>query len=123
MMKLTYLPVLLVLLALCGASYAVSAEEYCQEQATPCVKLCCPKIGGTWSDAEQDCIYSGSDNETLDDMLNGPCGSCAAQMITCITTYHEPPVLPPTQPPSSSGCCLTGALLAFIGAAAFLRRS
>ncbi len=121
-MKLQYLPALFALFALCGASSAVTAEEYCMAQATPCVKQCCPDLGGTWSDADQDCIYPESGTETLDDMLNGPCGACAAQMLTCISTYQQAP-LPPTIPATpSSGCCLSGALLALVGAAAFIRR-
>jgi hypothetical protein len=124
-MKIPYLT-LLALFALCGASSAISAaaEQYCQQQATPCVKQCCPYIDGTWSEEEQDCIYPGAGDETLEEMLQGPCGSCAAQMMTCLSTYGEAP-LPPEVPPYQhySGCCATSALLGLLGAAAFLRRS
>ncbi len=129
-MKLQYLPVLLVLLALCGASSAVtpgespSADAYCHQQITPCVKQCCPALQGTWDESQQDCIYSGSEDETLQDMLNGPCGSCAQQAIDCYSNYQEPtqPTIP-TPEPSSPGCCGSIiAILAITAGAVFARR-
>jgi hypothetical protein len=130
MMKLRYLPALFVLLALCGASSAQAAgqystaEQYCMQQSAPCLKQCCPNIQGTWDESQQDCIYPGSETETLEDILNGPCGNCANQMITCLSTYQDaplPPTLPPYQP-SSSSCCGSGAILGLLGAAVFMRR-
>jgi hypothetical protein len=120
-MKIQYL---LALAVLCGVSSAVTAEEYCQAQAAPCVKQCCPYIDGTWSEEEQDCLYEDSGDETIEEMLQGPCGSCAAQMMTCLSTYGTAP-LPPEPPPyqPSSSCCGSAALLGLLGVGAFLRRS
>jgi len=129
-MKLPYLPALLALLALCAFSSAQAAdqysaaEQYCQAQSSPCLKQCCPDIGGTWDESAQDCMYPQNENETLQDMLNGPCGSCAQQMMDCISTYQETPTQPttPTAQPTSSGCCGSIiAILAITGGAAFVR--
>lgn len=121
-MKLCYL---FAFFLLCAVSSAVSAEVYCQQQASPCLKQCCPDIGGTWDAAQQDCVYPEKESETLEDMLNGPCGSCAQEMFVCLSNYEEggtpEPYYPQTGAPSS-GCCGSAALLAFLGAGMFLRR-
>lgn len=126
MMKLRYLPALLVLLALCSASSAQSAaaNAYCKQQIAPCLKQCCPNIQGTWDEATQDCIYPQSDTETLQDMLNGPCGTCAQQAIDCLTTYQEPtqPTIPTAQPSSPDCCGSIITILAITAGAAFVRR-
>ncbi|MFH1520632.1 MAG: hypothetical protein ABID61_03240 [Candidatus Micrarchaeota archaeon] len=124
-MKLIY-PLLLLLVA--GITFAVTAED-CWDQTRPCAISCCPSMGGTWSDVEDDCMIDSSytDDEVYD-LMDQHCPTCFTNYMDCMDTIQDPitpPITPPVTPPitqSTSNCCAPAFLLGAISIGAFLTR-
>lgn len=121
-MKLIYL---LSLILVVGISFAVTADD-CWDQTRPCAKACCPSMGGTWSDAEDDCMIDSSySDDDVSELMDQYCPTCFDNYMNCMATVQDPsnsstipPYTPPTSP--SSGCCGPTFILGAISIGAFL---
>lgn len=123
-MKLIY-PLFLLLVV--GITFAVT-EQDCWNQARPCAKACCPSMGGTWSDVEDDCMIdsSYSDAETAQ-LMQQNCPNCYNTFMDCIASVqstNQTTIIPPLDPSSPSAkynpCCGVSFVLGFISLGAFL---
>ncbi|MFH1785073.1 MAG: hypothetical protein ABH842_01460 [Candidatus Micrarchaeota archaeon] len=74
---------ILFIFLIIGAVFANA--DPCWDQTRPCAQSCCPKIGGTWSDFEDDCLIDENytDEETLQ-LLQQHCPNCFNSYAICI---------------------------------------
>ena len=88
--------------------------DLCWDQLVSCAFECCPKINGTWSYADDDCLLEENiTDEEISSRINISCPDCSSSYLNCMNSTSEPKEEPALAdlPSPTSICCAPAFLL------------